>query len=84
MHLLYLKYFPQYAKYEGDALRHHHIGGGGQAVSIPETLHSGFGGVHNYEKESGVTGNDYLTERAQTIEDGRNNQKKENMCSKKK
>ena len=47
----FVEFFPQYANYEGDNLRHHHVGGGGQAYAIPSTLHPGYGGVHNYEKK---------------------------------
>jgi hypothetical protein len=42
----------------GLPLRHHHVGGGGQAFGIPEPLHRGFGGVHNVEKEMGIWGGD--------------------------
>ena len=45
----FIEYFPQYADYKGDLLKHHHIGGGGQAAAYPETLHPGFGGVHKFE-----------------------------------
>ena len=73
--------FPDYSEYSGDKLIHHHIGGGGQAATYPETLHNGFGGVHNFEKESGVTGNDKLTEIAQTIEPGIKKKKKRKKAS---
>ena len=39
--------FPQYQGFEGEKLAHHHIGGDGQAVGVPESLHIGFEGVHN-------------------------------------
>ncbi len=54
------KYFPQFDKPElhDEELRHHHVGGGGQAVGIPESLHPGFGGVHTAEKELGIWGRD--------------------------
>lgn len=48
---------------------------------MPETLHPGYGGVHNYEKNAGVTGNDPLTHMAQTFEDGSINKKK-SKCEK--
>ncbi len=35
--------------------------------------------IHNYEKKAGVTGNDYLTNRAQSFE----NRKNKNICYKK-
>jgi len=57
---VFIKNFTQYAECRNDALRHHHIGGGGQAVAIPESLHTGFGGIHNYEKEYGIWGNNIL------------------------
>ena len=40
----FLEYFPQYADYLDQPLIHHHIGGGGQAMPIPQDLHSGSGG----------------------------------------
>lgn len=49
--------FPQYKGFEGQKLKHHHIGGDGQAVGIPESLHIGNGGVHNTEKRLGITQN---------------------------
>jgi hypothetical protein len=54
----FLQYFPQYSKYLNDPMRHHHIGEGGQAVAVPLTLHPGYGGIHNVEKEWGITGVD--------------------------
>ncbi|MDQ0173344.1 RHS repeat-associated core domain-containing protein, partial [Paenibacillus tundrae] len=54
----FLQYFPQYEKYLNDPMRHHHIGEGGQAVAVPLTLHPGYGGIHNIEKEWGITGVD--------------------------
>lgn len=53
-----VKHFPQYKDQIGDKLIHHHIGGGGQAAAVPESLHQGFGGIHNIEKEFGIRGND--------------------------
>ena len=52
----FLEYFPQYADYLDQPLIHHHIGGGGQAMPIPQDLHSGGGGVHNVEKQLGIWG----------------------------
>ncbi|WP_374068001.1 hypothetical protein [Paraliobacillus sp. JSM ZJ581] len=54
------KHFPQYDLKElyNDTLIHHHIGGGGQAVTVPSKLHPGLGGIHNAEKSAGVWGND--------------------------
>lgn len=48
--------FSQYdlPQFHDVALRHHHIGGGGQAAAIPAPLHSGFGGIHNVEKSAGI------------------------------
>lgn len=54
----FVKYFPQYMDYLEAPLRHHHIGEGGQAAALPVTLHPGYGGVHNIEKEWGITGVD--------------------------
>lgn len=78
----FIKYFPDYGEYVDDKLIHHHIGGGGQAVAYPETLHNGFGGIHNYEKIAGVTGNDKLTEIAQTIEPGKNKKRRKASSNK--
>ncbi|PGS62590.1 hypothetical protein COC69_32200 [Bacillus cereus] len=54
----FIKHFPQYKEYIKDPMRHHHIGEGGQAVALPKTLHPGYGGIHNVEKEWGITGID--------------------------
>lgn len=57
----FVTYFPQYKDYMYKELRHHHIGGGGQAMPISSSLHEGSGGVHNVEKDLGIfgdTGND--------------------------
>lgn len=50
--------FTQYdlPQFHGVELRHHHIGGGGQAAAIPAPLHPGFGGIHNVEKAAGIWG----------------------------
>lgn len=58
----FIKYFPQYKDCKGDKLIHHHIGGGGQAAAVPQSLHQGFGGIHNFEKEYKIRDNDPLTE----------------------
>ena len=58
----FIKYFPQYNDCMGDKLIHHHIGGGGQAAAVPQSLHKGFGGIHNFEKEHNIRGNDPLSE----------------------
>ena len=79
----FLKYFPQYEKYKDTELRHHHVGEGGQAHAIPDPLHPGHGGIHNYEKDSGVRGNDSLTERAQAMESSTRDQIIKNENSKK-
>ena len=52
----FLKYFPQYNDYMGEVLRHHHIGGGGQAMPVPDSLHLGSGGIHNVEKLNEIWG----------------------------
>ncbi|MDE5583887.1 MAG: hypothetical protein K2J08_09295, partial [Ruminococcus sp.] len=50
--------FPRYADFQGDVLRHHHIGEDGQAAAIPLTMHSkGYGQIHNVEKNNRVTSN---------------------------
>ncbi len=57
----FMKYFPQYKKYINEPMRHHHIGEGGQATALPVSLDPGYGGIHNAEKEWGITGIDDKT-----------------------
>ncbi len=54
----FLEHFPQYREYIQEPMRHHHIGEGGQAVALPKSLHPGYGGIHNVEKDWGITGVD--------------------------
>ena len=53
----FMEHFPEYKGYKDDLLIHHHIGEDGQAVAVPITIHPGYGGIHNLEKEIGVTAN---------------------------
>ncbi len=57
---VFRKHFPQYdiVGLKGKPLVHHHIGGGGQAMAIPQPLHPGSGGIHNIEKRIGIWGKD--------------------------
>ncbi|UAL47150.1 hypothetical protein K7887_20235 [Sutcliffiella horikoshii] len=57
---VFRKHFTQYdiVGLKGKPLVHHHIGGGGQAMAIPQPLHPGSGGIHNIEKQIGVWGKD--------------------------
>jgi len=57
---VFRKHFSQYdiVGLKGKPLVHHHIGGGGQAMAIPQPLHPGSGGIHNIEKQIGVWGKD--------------------------
>jgi hypothetical protein len=48
----FVEHFTQYNNQIGDKLIHHHIGGG-QAAAVPQSLHPGFGGIHNVEKTFG-------------------------------
>lgn len=49
-------------------MRHHHIGEGGQAAALPKSLHPGYGGIHNVEKEWGITGvDDQIANRLETF-----------------
>lgn len=50
-----IKYNPQWADYKNQKLIHHHIGGDGEAVAVPKGMHNGSGGIHNAEKELGIT-----------------------------
>ncbi|WP_224771186.1 T7SS effector LXG polymorphic toxin [Metabacillus idriensis] len=64
----FIKHFPQYKDYLGEPMRHHHIGEGGQAVALPLSLHPGYGGIHNVEKEWGITGiDDNIAEKLETF-----------------
>lgn len=54
---VFINSFPEYKDFLGDKLIHHHIGEDGQAVALPAGLHTGYGVVHNIEKELGVTEN---------------------------
>lgn len=69
-------YFPQYSNYMDDKLIHYHIGGGGQATSVPSTVHNGYGGIHNVERQHGIRGNDRLTGVGQTFQPERSTRKK--------
>ncbi|HFK1455569.1 TPA: hypothetical protein ACGXMC_001151 [Bacillus cereus] len=57
---VFRRHFPQYdiVGLKGKPLVHHHIGGGGQAMAIPQPLHPGSGGIHNIEKRIGIWGKD--------------------------
>ncbi|PFK43616.1 hypothetical protein COI93_09870 [Bacillus cereus] len=64
----FIKHFPQYKEYIKDPMRHHHIGEGGQAVALPKSLHPGYGGIHNVEKDWGITGiDDEIATRLETF-----------------
>nr|WP_282958540.1 pre-toxin TG domain-containing protein [Metabacillus idriensis] len=63
----FVEHFDQYKECIGDKLIHHHIGGGGQAAAVPSSLHRGFGGIHNIEKELLIRDNDPLTNIGQTF-----------------
>lgn len=53
----FVHYFKIYKSHIGETLVHHHIGGDGQAVAVPYSWHSGFGRIHNREKDIGITDN---------------------------
>jgi hypothetical protein len=53
----FLKFFPQYKAYLNETLVHHHIGGDGQAVAVPESMHRGYGEIHIPERELGIRDN---------------------------
>ncbi|MDW7613772.1 T7SS effector LXG polymorphic toxin [Peribacillus simplex] len=57
---VFRRHFPQYdiVGLKGKPLVHHHIGGGGQAMAIPQPLHPGSGGIHNIEKQIDIWGKD--------------------------
>jgi len=56
----FVKNFPQYKGYENEVLIHHHIGGDGQAVAVPSSIHKGSGEIHNPENNLGITKNAQL------------------------
>lgn len=47
--------FPKYAQFKGERLIHHHVGRDGQAVAIPNGMHTGQGEIHQVEDALGVT-----------------------------
>ena len=48
---------PGWAQYRNQSLVHHHIGGDGEAVAVPQNAHKGQGEIHNHEKAAGITDN---------------------------
>ena len=50
-----VQHAPELKPYKGEELVHHHIGGDGQAVAEPKSVHPGYGGIHNEEKKAGIT-----------------------------
>ena len=48
---------PEWEQFRNQRLIHHHIGGDGEAVALPQNMHKGHGEIHNIEKEVGITGN---------------------------
>ena len=46
---------PQWTEYRNQPLIHHHIGGNGEAVAVPQNMHKGSGEIHNFEKSAGIT-----------------------------
>ena len=53
----FVDHFPQYKEFQNEKLIHHHIGGDGQAVAVPQSVHKGFGEIHNIENKLGITKN---------------------------
>lgn len=51
----------------------------GYYLIFPETLHNGYGGIHNYENDTVVRNNDRLTGTIQAIEPGKLKAKKISM-----
>ena len=47
----------EWGQYRNQTLVHHHIGGDGEAVALPENAHKGQGEIHNHEKAAGITDN---------------------------
>lgn len=50
----FINSFPQFKDYMGEKLIMHHIGGDGQVVAIPESMHRGSGEIHNIERDLGI------------------------------
>jgi len=53
----FIDYFPQYKDFNEQKLYHHHIGGNGDAVAMPKDAHTGFGEVHNIERQLSIREN---------------------------
>ncbi|MBO4292719.1 MAG: hypothetical protein J5898_12495 [Lachnospiraceae bacterium] len=53
----FIRAFPQYEGFENETLIHHHVGKDGQAVAVPQSIHKGFGEIHNHEKNLGIIKN---------------------------
>jgi len=51
----FTEHFPQYKGYNNQTLVHHHVGGDGQAVALPQSVHKGWGEIHTVEHELGIT-----------------------------
>lgn len=75
----FIKHFPQYKDNIDDKLIHHHIGGGGQVTAVPESLHRGFGGIHNVERDNKIRGNDVFTEIGEVFTKGAGTTKKKKL-----
>jgi hypothetical protein len=50
-----LKSIPNWKEFKHQTLIHHHIGGDGEVVAIPQNAHKGNGEIHNHEKNAGIT-----------------------------
>lgn len=48
---------PSWAQYVNQPLIHHHVGGGSEAVAVPQNMHKGQGEIHNQERAAGITEN---------------------------
>ena len=67
-----VKQIPEWEPYIGQSLIHHHVGGDGEAVAVPEEIHPGFGEIHNHEKAAGITDDcksfsDYCNDREDAV-----------------
>lgn len=71
----FTEYFPEYKGYENETLVHHHVGGDGQAVAVPASMHKGSGEIHTVEKQAGITknGQDFSKKCEKLCENNREN-----------
>lgn len=53
----FIENFPEYRLFNEEPLVHHHIGGDGQGVAVPKSIHEGYGVIHVEENKLGIRKN---------------------------